>query len=160
MRTFKCGYSGGRRTGDDPEEQAGREFSDEATREGSKIVEVRLRHGRLIDSIQLVCEIPDGERHELPAHGGGGGQLSVFTLDRDEFLTGISGTYGASVDTIRLHTNKQTSAPFGGANTSGGPANYLYEAPEGYEIVGFWGRSGDMIDAIGIIFRQRPSAVK
>jgi len=45
----------------------------------------------------------------------------------------------AFVDSIIIETNKQTSQRFGG---SGGLADYLYQAPDGYEIIGFNGNTG------------------
>ena len=37
----------------------------------------------------------------------------------------------------------------------GGTAEYTYEAPPGFEIVGFYGRSGDLVDAMGVVLRAR-----
>jgi hypothetical protein len=145
MPKYKCGYSGG--TG-------GGEFTDDYIGDTSKVVEIRVSHGRVIEGIQIAYEMSDGTRHPLRMHGGAGGPLEVFTLHRDEYITGIGGRYGDFVDSLQIRTNKQRTTHFGG---NGGTADYVYEAPEGTEIVGFCGRSGDVIDAIGVILRARPS---
>jgi hypothetical protein len=56
--------------------------------------------------------------------------------------------YGQYVDSIRFHTNLRVSPTYGG---SGGGADYYYEAPPGWQIVGFYGRSGAYIDAVGVV---------
>lgn len=140
---FKCGYSGG---------YGGREFSDDALPALSKVVQVKVRHGRSIDAIQIIHETSSGVRHPMSAHGGNGGREEDFLLDDDEFIIGITGRFGNRVDSIQFITNKQRSQMFGG---NGGGASYLYEAPDGTEIAGFFGRSGNVIDAIGIILKRR-----
>jgi hypothetical protein len=144
MATFRYGPSGGR---------GGYEFSDDALlEEGSKVVAVNIRSKRLVDAIQIVYRSANGAVHPLEFQGGPGGDLLPFPLDDDEFITGISGRYGVVVDSIRIHTNKQTSNRFGG---DGGVSEYRYDAPDGAEIVGFFGRAADVIDAIGVIIRSR-----
>jgi Jacalin-like lectin domain len=139
----KLGLSGG---------SGGREFSDDAIPSDSKVIEVQVRAGRLIDAVQITHESAGGARHPFPRHGGGGGELYVFTLDSNEYITGISGRYGSRVDSLRIHTNLQTSPLYGG---TGGFAEYHYEVPPGTEIVGFYGRSGAVMDAIGVLYRSR-----
>lgn len=131
----------------------GQEFLDQPIPKDSKVIEVKVRSGSLIDAVQIVYESRNG-RHELPKHGGDGGQLNVFPLDQNEYITGLSGRFGSQVDSIRIHTNLQTSPVYGGA---GGVAEYHYYAPENTEIIGFYGRSGSLIDAIGVVLRQRVS---
>ena len=120
METSKCGPSGG---------YGGSEFADDFIPEGSKVVEVQIRSGSRIDAVQIIHVTSEGIRHPFPKHGGGGGSnQTAFLLDADEYITGISGRYGTKVDSIRIHTNKQTSLLYGG---SGGSSEYHYETPEG-----------------------------
>lgn len=130
----------------------GREFVDDAIPQNSKVVEVQVHAGSRVDGVQIIHETREGVRQPLPQHGGNGGSLNVFTLDADEFITGISGRFGSRVDSLQIQTNKQSSIQFGGG---GGSIDYHYEAPEGTEIVGFSGRSGSEIDAIGVTLRRR-----
>jgi hypothetical protein len=70
-------------------------------------------------------------------------------LDSDEYIIGIAGRYGDLIDSIRFYTNKRNSAVFGG---SGGSADFGYTAPSGQRIVAFFGRAGDSLDAIGVMY--------
>ena len=143
MLTFKCGPSGN---------GGGTPFSDDAMVPGERVAEVRVWHGALVDAIQVIHHNAAGAAHEFEKHGGGGGKLSVFTLDDDEYITGISGGSGNRVDSVQLQTNKQSSPQYGGG---GGLVKYIYEIPEAYEIVGFHGRAGAVLDALGVIYRKR-----
>jgi hypothetical protein len=145
MPKYKCGYSGG--TG-------GGEFTDRYIGDTSRVLVIRVSHGRVIEGIQVVYQMSGGATDELTMHGGAGGPFGFFRLDHEEYITGIRGRYGDFVDSLQIRTNKQRTTHFGG---NGGTADYVYEAPEGTEIVGFCGRSGDVIDAIGVILRARPS---
>ena len=143
MTTYQCGFSGG----------MGGALYNDITKKGSRIVELRVWHATLIDAIQLVSETPDGTIVEFPKRGGGGGTRAVFSLKADEYITGIDGRYANMVDSLKIYTNKRESVRFGGA---GGERDYRYKAPEGVEVVGFWGLSAELLDAIGVIFRNRP----
>jgi hypothetical protein len=88
------------------------------------------------------CDPPPGSPLDL--HGGAG-----FNLDPDEYLIGISGTFGDHINSIMFYTNKRTSPTYGG---SGGTDTFSYTAPTGQRIVGFFGRAGDNLDAIGVLY--------
>jgi hypothetical protein len=72
-----------------------------------------------------------------------------ISLDRDEYIIGISGQYGGRIDSLRFYTNKKTSRVFGG---SGGPVLFGYTAPPGQKVIALFGRSGDNLDAIGVMY--------
>lgn len=129
----------------------GKEFSDQRVPENAKVSEVRIWSGKFIDAIQMVHETSDGKLIELEKHGGRGGNFASFRLERDEYITGIKGWYGQYIDSIRIITNKQVSIHYGG---KGGGSEFFYEAPPGFEVVGFIGRSGQYIDSIGIVMRE------
>ena len=112
-----------------------------------RVTEVRIRHGSWIDSIQIAYDNRRSSRH-----GGGGGRESVFTLQGGEFIKAIYGRYGRFVDSITVVTNRRSSRRFGGP---GGVVDYHYEAPDGFEIAGFTGRSGVYLDSIGVVLRRR-----
>jgi hypothetical protein len=127
----------------------GRSFSDLQAPVDGRVVEVRVQAGDMVDSVQLVYSLPDGRSLTGPRHGGSGGRLSVLRLDQDEYIIGISGRYGDNIDSIRIHTNKRTSEPYGGR---GGNRDYRIDVPAGYQAVGFAGRAGSYLDAIGLIY--------
>jgi hypothetical protein len=72
-----------------------------------------------------------------------------ITLARDEYIIGIAGRYGGRIDSIRFYTNKRSPAGFGG---SGGSVQFGYTAPPGQKIVAFFGRAGDNLDAVGVMY--------
>lgn len=109
---------------------------------------VQIRNGAYIDALQMNLRLLNGQIQEMDQHGGDGGTAETFSLNDDEHITAISGRYGQYVDSIRFHTNMRVSPTYGG---SGGDADYYYAAPPGWQIVGFYGRSGAYIDAIGIV---------
>ena len=136
------GYSGG---------GGGIEFKDYVIPQNSTVKEVIIRSGEYVDAIGIVHRTAEGTSYPLDMHGGGGGVRKEFRLEPNEYITEINGRYGEIVDSIQIHTNRKVSPKYGG---SGGNKEYRYIAPEGTEVVGFYGRSGTYLDAIGIVFRQ------
>jgi len=128
--------------------RGGRTFYDSQVPENARVSEVRIRSGERIDSVQMVYELSDGSSQEGRRYGGSGGRLNVFRLDSDEYITGLSGRYGETIDSMRIETNKRSSTLFGGR---GGSTDYRVDVPSGNYAVGFTGRAGDYLDAIGLI---------
>lgn len=116
---------------------------------GARIAEIRVRAGDRVDSVQLVYSLPNGRFLEGTRHGGNGGNERTFRLEPDEYITGLSGRCGDGIDSLRIHTNRRTSPLFGGG---GGDREYRLEVPRGAEAVGFAGRAGEYLDAIGLTF--------
>lgn len=127
----------------------GREFSDPEPSAGARVTEVRIRSSDAIDAVQMVYALAVGSGFMGDQHGGSGGRFSVFSLDPDEYITGISGRYGDTIDSLRIQTNKRASQLYGGG---GGNRDYRLEVPRDTEAVGFVGRSGNLVDAIGLIY--------
>ena len=137
--SFRFGPSGG---------LGGTPFDDGNMPSDERVIAVRIRAGSRIDAVQV-----QGSKRERPKHGGGGGTEFSMTLTDDEYITKLEGVYGAKVDSLRVFTNKRSSQKYGGG---GGEMNFQYEAPPAYEIVGFLGRAGREIDALGVLVRKRP----
>jgi len=140
---FQLGPSGGR---------GGGPFSDPWT--DYAISRVVVRHGVLVDSLQI-----QADPTALGVHGGNGGRSAVFQLDRDEWLTEVSGVCGPHdgdgfyVTAVYFGTsNGRYSDAYG---RGGGDWGFTYRVPDGYEIAGFWGRSGIWVDALGVMVRSR-----
>ena len=127
----------------------GSAFSDPAPAQGTRVIEVQVHSGENVDSVQLVYMLSDGRTVMGPLHGGAGGRLSVFHLDADEYLTGISGRSGSYIDSIQFQTNKRTSPTFGG---SGGNRDFRVDIPANTQLTGLAGRAGKYLDAIGLTF--------
>lgn len=143
MEPKYCGPSGG--TG-------GEEFRDDVSSQDCQVLEVRIYAQQGVKAVQIIHETCDGHRHDFPLRGRALGDGYILKLAKDEFITGISGQFSTNVDSIHIQTNKQASPLLGG---EGGTAAYHYEAPPGTEIVGFCGRAGDTLNAIGVILRRR-----
>jgi hypothetical protein len=143
MVTRRCGPSGG---------AAGEEFADDVLLEDWQVAEVRIHAQEQVHAVQIVHVTCDGRRHAYPVHGRTVAEPYILQLKDDEFIVAISGHFSGQVDSIRIHTNKRVSPLLGGADGGGG---YAYEAPSGSEIVGFCGRAGDSLSAIGVVLRGR-----
>ncbi len=137
---FQMGPSGGR---------GGNEFKDSGFKDQTRIKTITVYAGNIIDSIEITY-ITENKVTKSDRHGGGGGDKNVFNLDDDEYIIKISGKYGNKVDSLIIQTNKRTLKKCG---KDGGDVNFSYEAPEGMEIIGFFGHAGDTLDSIGVIIR-------
>lgn len=141
---IKCGPSGG---------IGGSDFED-IPPANARIKSLTVWYREWVDAIQVFWS--DGTSSQK--HGGGSGDGTTIPLADGEYLVGISGKYGAKVDSIRFVTNQGTHGPYGG---DGGDVKYHYNDAKHEDvkptspsvtIVGFWGRAGDHIDAIGCVF--------
>ncbi|KAL7152423.1 hypothetical protein ABFS83_04G096200 [Erythranthe nasuta] len=114
--------------------------------------EITVMYGRCIDSIRIVYDKNDkpvsGDKHG----GAGGTKTAEIKLQfPDEILTTVTGyyspvVYGGSpvIRSLTFKTNRRTFGPFG--VEEGTP----FSLPmEGGQIVGFKGRGGWYLDAIG-----------
>nr|GME10095.1 mannose/glucose-specific lectin-like [Ipomoea batatas] len=99
----------------------------------------------------------DGSKDTLTI-GGGGTDTTVIRNDMinidgaDEYLTEISGTFGPFIDmsfnvlrSIKFTTNVRAFGPYG--PNVGTPFNF--QTQNGSKIVGFFGRAGFYVDAVG-----------
>ena len=125
----------------------GNSFSDTLPAAGTRVTEVRIRSGQYIDAIQVVYASASGSSVAAGQHGGSGGRVNIFRLDADEYITGISGRCGDIIDSLRIHTNKKSSPLYGG---SGGSRDFQIVVPNGSQAVGFVGRAGQYLNAIGL----------
>ncbi len=130
----------------------GQEFTEYTIPMGATLNEIHVFTDRYIDALQIVYTDATGQTVTLPKVGGLGGEQHVFTLEADEYLTGISGHTDWYLDSIRFHTNKRTSEMYGGES---GMVEFRFEAPPESEVIGFFGRTDWYVDAIGIVTRER-----
>ncbi len=133
----------------------GRPFDDEPLLEHAKLSEVRVWSGYAINAVQLLFHI-DGEAVEGSKHGGRGGTVGVLKLDDGEYLSEIYGRYGSYVESLCVRTNRGQIRRFGG---QGGCAEFVYLAPQGFQISGLWGNAGETIDSIGVHLAPLGSAL-
>ncbi len=129
--------------------RGGSAFSDRDIPLGARISAVRVSSGNNIDAIQAVYTLRNGSVLEGPVHGGGGGRSTIFRLDQDEYIIGITGRYGIYIDSLSIRTNKRTSQVFGGR---GGDRDFKIDVPAGCLGTGFAGRSAEYLDAVGLTY--------
>ncbi|KAK2636760.1 hypothetical protein Ddye_031552 [Dipteronia dyeriana] len=118
----------------------------------SSIVEIVISHGDVVDSVAFKSfNSATGQTVSSGRHGGNGGVSDTISIDGSgEYLNLISGTtldyFGnVVVESLTFHTNLTTYGPFGLTTGS------AFEIPmENGKIVGFFGRAGDFLDALGI----------
>jgi Jacalin-like lectin domain len=147
MPTF--GPSGGRGAGDS------KQFF-EINPPGSEVGVLVIKHGAVIDSIQVLWRpaAAGGQFILGPQIGGNGGQLSIVPLNVGEHITEISGRTGAYVDSLTIVTNQ--GRRFGRFGGLGGSEDYDFPGTPGQgPVIGFFGAVGlqpnEYVFAIGIV---------
>ena len=151
----------------------GGEFNDTSRIPKNPILKhIELRYGDIVDGIKIFYR--GGGSTDW--HGGMGGRYvkwpeTGFHHDEQkndyEYLTKVKGQISFSniiggnlqiVTVIEFETNKRRFSDFSGINYEKvGGWTFHYEAPKGYMIVGFHGRSGDYLDRIGVIMKKVPN---
>lgn len=130
----------------------GNAFAD-AIANTNPLTSVTVRAGACLDSIQGITQTG-----ALPAHGGGGGAATTVTWPATEYLVKVYGTYGSYISNISFVTNTgRVMGPYGGACTGGANA-FSFIAPTGSKILGFTGRSGSLVDALGVVYSDNLTA--
>jgi Jacalin-like lectin domain len=136
-----CGISGG--TG-------GASFDDRWFLDSASVPAVRtilaFADENYVHSIQMTWDgnIAGG------AHGGPGGAEYLIQLDSDEYIDSIDGAHDTYVKWMGITTNKKLYIIGKPELTT---QKFLYmSCPGKQRIVGFWGRCGDLVDAIGVHF--------
>ncbi len=128
----------------------------------SRVKKVFVNAGWAIDALQVEYENPvsiPGETYLSDLVGGRGGTKGEFSIPAGDYLTKISGTWGMSapgrpkqeIVTIQFETKKGVKSPvFGGKHGKQEVEPFVLEAPEGQEIISFFGSYGDLLVRLGI----------
>ncbi|CAD6343911.1 unnamed protein product [Miscanthus lutarioriparius] len=116
---------------------------------------ITTRSGSAVESIQFTYTDKAGEKHTAGPWGGSGGTSQTIDLDDAEYVKEVSGTYSlygpyTVLTSFNLVTNNRTWGPWGTKNGT----RFCITAPANSSIVGFYGRSGSLIDAIGVYVRE------
>ncbi|KAK1578892.1 hypothetical protein Q3G72_033927 [Acer saccharum] len=124
----------------------------------SSITEIVIAHGDIVDSVSFKSfNRTTGKTVSSGKLGGSGGVIDKISINgkSGEYLTSIRGTTNDFlgifvVESLTFHTNHNNYGPYGLTNGS------AFNIPlENGEVVGFFGRSGIYVDALGI--RVTPS---
>jgi len=118
-----------------------------------RLAEIIIRSDQAIDSIQAVYADMDQPLLSLQ-HGGNGGSAKSIKFQKDEKLIAIDGFVGSQdgavvIKGLSFVSNQQVHGPFGQSTS----APFSLEAPDGSDICGFFGRSGKLLDALGVCVR-------
>ncbi len=130
----------------------------------SKITSISVGHAWAIDNLQVTYKSPDSSSvlrcKESPNQSG-----EEFSLEAGDYLTKISGSWGRQapdypkeeIITLQFHTHKGVSSKvFGGGSGKQQVEPFTLEAPEGQEIIGFFGSHGgrqDILTSLGIYLK-------
>ncbi|XP_073108270.1 mannose/glucose-specific lectin [Elaeis guineensis] len=125
------------------------------------ITKIKISVGDIIDS--LTFQYMDGTTARWsPRYGGTGGQPTEIELGPAEFIISIKGYYGPYVRKTMIYslTFVTTIREYGPYGQEKGTQFFV---PKGTGLIsGFFGRSGDQLDAIGVYIKtliQSPVAV-
>ena len=139
---FESGNSGG---------AGGGAFFDDPPANYSSINSITLCGGTYVDSIEVRYENQLGQVYSYGKHGGGGGSCSTLYFWSGEHIVSITGRSGRLIDSLAIVTNYGRVLKKGG---NGGDASFKYTGNQQFQIAGFKGRSGSLIDAIGVVYFQ------
>ncbi|KAE9110804.1 hypothetical protein PF007_g11726 [Phytophthora fragariae] len=129
----------------------GNEFSDQsAATSGQTITSLTVRGGDRIDGLTLEVSAP---KTQTFTHGGTGGDPSTLKLGQGEYITSVEAHWGQKDGHTRIFylnfgTNAGNSVSAGTQTDEKGSIT----APDGYQLGGFFGRDGDEIDLLGVVW--------
>ncbi|CAN6336515.1 unnamed protein product [Urochloa humidicola] len=116
---------------------------------------IKIRESAVIDSIEYTYLDQYGVKHtEGPWGGNAGPFVSTVRLDPTEIVKEVSGTVGQVngadvISSLKFVTNLRTYGPYG--KPSGNP--FSLPEKEGGSVVGFTARTGEFVNAIGVLIR-------
>ncbi|KAG2932173.1 hypothetical protein PC114_g1916 [Phytophthora cactorum] len=129
----------------------GNEFSDQpAAVSGQTITSLTVRGAARIDGLTLEVSAPTAQTF---THGGTGGDPYTLKLGAGEYITSMEAHWGKKDDHTRVfYLNFGTSA--GNSVSAGTQTDETgsVTAPDGYQLGGFFGRDGDEIDLLGVVW--------
>ncbi|ETO73339.1 hypothetical protein F444_10711 [Phytophthora nicotianae P1976] len=127
---------------------------------GQKVLSINLRAGERVDAIYLTILNPSGEETIL-FHGGHGGTLKTpLVLGKGEYITGMEAHEGkhnkrTRIQYVKFITNLGNSIEGGTQTKKIGTDT----APNGCQLGGFVGRSGNELDQVSAIWTSiQPAA--
>lgn len=111
---------------------------------------VSLRASTRVDALQGLATPAN-----LASHGGTGGTLVTASWPAGETLVRIYGKTGSSGSVAQISfvtSNGKVYGPYGTAQSQGTLTNFDYTVPAGNRVLGFTGRSGSSLNAIGVVY--------
>ncbi|KAK1942616.1 hypothetical protein P3T76_006115 [Phytophthora citrophthora] len=129
----------------------GRDFSDKNyVNSGQTVSQISIYAGKRFDGVSLDISAP---KTLTFTHGGTGGDRKVLKLEKGEYITSMEVHWGKQGGNTRLfYVNFLTSAGNSLAGGSMTDEKSTVTAPEGFQLAGFFGKSGKEIDMLGAIW--------
>ena len=113
---------------------------------------ITIRHGGMIDSMQVTYTNAQNQVVVAPDHGGQGGKEEVIQFETDEFINEVFGHHGKAINQIGFGTNKgKRYGPYGG---KGGMQFGFYFGEEEF-LSSFSGRSHMLVSNLVFHGAQR-----
>ncbi|KAB5589332.1 putative effector protein [Ceratobasidium theobromae] len=119
---------------------------------GPKLLSLTLRGGKRLDGISF--GLTSGETFN---HGGSGGVPRSITLDYNEYIKSVKLCWGKKGKKSRIFyalATTSTERTIEAGKTTGNCEDVA--TPDGYTVVGGYGRSGDEIDQLGFVYAPLP----
>ncbi|OEL33989.1 Salt stress-induced protein, partial [Dichanthelium oligosanthes] len=116
-----------------------------------RLTSMTIRSGDVIEAIKFTYVDTDGNTYTTDLWGGGSGSFTQIDFGDEEYVREISGTYGPYDNVLNLITSLNivtNIASFSFGNAQGNTFSVPVE--NSGQIVGFYGRSGWLLDAIGV----------
>jgi Jacalin-like lectin domain len=123
--------------------------------EGLDIASVQVFSDATLNHLNVIYQDHNGTPREIQ-HGGaeGGAPSSTFGIDvihleRVTEVNGFVGVFdgGTEIFGLELVTNRGRTSGLLGRE---GPSRFQFKAPVNGSIIGFWGRQGLFLDALGV----------
>ncbi|MEU4251538.1 jacalin-like lectin [Amycolatopsis sp. NPDC026612] len=127
-------------------------FTDvDAVPAAARVRTLSLRSGSRVDQVGVTLE-----NGTTLAHGATGGTAASLTLGTGEYVTTATLCQGKYSGTTRIFSARFTTNL--GHTLAGGTTTadcVTRTAPDGWQIAGFHGRTGDEVDKLGFVYTQR-----
>ncbi|EGZ15941.1 hypothetical protein PHYSODRAFT_508902 [Phytophthora sojae] len=129
----------------------GNQFSDQPLATSAQTVaSLTIRAAARVDGLTLEVSGPTAQTF---THGGPGGKETKLALKKGEYITSMEVHWGQKSGRTRIfYLSFRTSE---GNTVAGGTQTEekgSVTAPEGYQLGGFFGRDGDNIDLLGVVW--------
>ncbi|KAI8814701.1 endonuclease/exonuclease/phosphatase family protein [Cladochytrium replicatum] len=120
-----------------------------AVSKSTSVTRFTISGEKRLDSVSVVRRAGASAATETLKHGGTGGTATTLTLNSNE--------HGKFNNTTRIFYLQLVTS--GGRTVATGATTsecVSYNAPSGYRVVGFFGRSGDNVDQLGLVYAPLP----
>ncbi|MEM7591568.1 MAG: Dyp-type peroxidase [Cyanobacteria bacterium P01_A01_bin.83] len=117
----------------------------------SRISRLIMHSGWAVDKLQVEYEDLSSKAKSLsPAAGGPGGGEGEFSISEGDYITDIFGAWGRQapgypkeeIVSLKFKTKNGQEKSFGGENSQKEVEPFFFKAPEGHQIIGFFGAFG------------------